>query len=454
MGTARLLDDSPITAFHVKACCYTVGGFICDGYILGSIGLALPQIKTEMGLGSTWEGLLGASALIGIFAGSVVFGPITDRVGRKKMLLGDLVLFVIASVLQLFVAGPVALFALRFLLGVAIGADYAIAPTLLTEFAPRRYRGRLLSSLNATFTVGFVASYGIGILLDGRLGDDAWRWLLASSAIPGLLTLLLRLGTPESPRWLVSKGRADEARSIVDRYFGPEYALEEAPPKEQRTRYREVFSRRYRGRTFFAGMFWLCQVFPYFGIGTFLPRIVDAFGIENGSLGEVLFNLLLLAGAVAGWFVMDAISRRSFVIWSFVIVGSALLVLGLDPSLPAPVLIPVFLVVAFVISAAADLESVYPSEIFPTEVRASGTGLAAGISRVGAALSTFVLPSVLDGLGIGPTMLILAAVVFLGVVISVPLAPETRHVALHEASREAQPEDRGAEAQPAATARG
>lgn len=305
---------------------------------------------------------------------------------------------------------------------------------------PRRRRGRLLSSLNATWTVGFVAAYGVGFVLQS-FGDDTWRWLLASSAVPAFITLLLRLGTPESPRWLVSRGRHDEARAIVHKYFGPEYELEEVDEAAGKVRYRELFTRRYLGRTVFAGMFWFCQVFPYFGIGTFLPSIIDAFGLGEGMLSEVLFNAFLLFGAAVGWLVMDAISRRSMVIWSFVIVGVALLMLGLKPDLPLVILIPTFLVVAFVISAAADLESVYPSEIFPTEVRASGVGLAAGVSRIGAAISTFVLPSVLEGLGIGPTMLILAAVVGLGAAISIPLAPETRRVALHEAAKGARVEE-------------
>lgn len=429
------LDDAPISRFHVRACLYTVGGFFCDGYILGSIGLALPLFAPQMGLGPLWTGLLGASALVGIFAGAVTFGPITDAIGRQKMLVADLVVFVVASILQLFVGGPVLLLVLRLILGIAIGADYAIGPALLSEFVPRRRRGRLLSSMNATWTIGFVASYGVGFALQAALGAGAWRWMLASSAVPAFVTLLLRLGTPESPRWLLSKGRVEEARAVVTKYFGPEYELDEVAEPEQQAKYRELFSRKYLGRTVFAGMFWFCQVFPYFGIGTFLPSIVAALGIGNGMLGEVLYNLLLLLGAVVGWLIMDAIRRRSFVIWSFVIVGVALTVLGLKPDAPLWVLLPTFLVVAFVISAAADLESVYPSEIFPTEVRASGVGIASAVSRAGAAISTFVLPSALQELGIGPTMLILAGVVGLGVAISVPLAPETSNMHLTEASR-------------------
>jgi MFS transporter, putative metabolite transport protein len=431
----RKLDESPITSFHVRACAYTVGGFVCDGYILGSIALALPQITTQMRIGALWQGLLAASAFIGIFVGAVVFGPLTDRVGRQKILVGDLAVFVLVSAAQFVAAGPLVLFALRLLLGVAIGADYSIGPALLSEFVPRLRRGRLLSSLNATWTVGFVGAYAVGLAIQGPLGPGAWRWLLASSAVPGLVTLLLRIGTPESPRWLYSRGRVAEARAVVTKYFGPGYEIDDLALTDGTARYRELFSRKYRGRVVFAGMFWFCQVFPYFGISTFLPSIVKTLGVGNDELSQVLFNLLLLAGAVAGWFVMDAIRRRSMVIWSFVIVTVAMLVLGVDPGAPPGLLIPVFLVIAFVISAAADLESVYPAEMFPTEVRASGAGIAAAVSRIGAAISTFALPSVLTALGIGPTMLILAGVTAAGVAFSVPLAPETRGITLTDAAR-------------------
>jgi MFS family permease len=119
---------------------------------------------------------------------------------------------------------------------------------------------------------------------------------------------------------------------------------------------------------------------------------------------------------------------------AFVIVGVALLVLGIQPHGSLWILAPAFLVIAFVLSAAADMESVYPSEVFPTEVRASGVGLAAAISRAGAATSTFLLPIILDHAGIGPTMFILAAVVGLGVAISIPLAPEIRGIILDRAA--------------------
>lgn len=389
-----------------------------------------------MGLGSLWQGLLGAAALIGIFVGALAFGPITDRFGRQKLLVLDLAVFVVASLAQLFVSTPGPLLALRLLLGLAVGADYAIAPALLAEFVPSRRRGSLLASLNTVWTIGFVAAYGVDLWLQHWLGAGSWRWMHAASAVPAFLTLLLRLGTPESPRWLLSQGRVEEARAVVKEYIGPQYDLEDIEdPASQPSRvgYAELFRPPWRTRTLFAGGFWFCQVFPYFGIGTFLPTIVAALGIGD-TTGEILYNLVLSIGAVAGLALMDALSRRGFVIWSFAIVAVTLLVLGIAPHGPLALVLPVLLVLAFVISAAADLEGVYPAELFPTHVRATGVGLAAAISRAGAAISTFVLPSLIGGIGIGPTMLVLTAVSVLGLLISIALAPETRRVSLNIAA--------------------
>lgn len=432
-GAARI-DDAPMSRFHLRVCAYSTGGYFCDGFILGSIGLVIPLIAGPMHLGSLWQGLLGASALIGICIGALVFGPITDRVGRQKILVLDLVVFVLASLGQLLVSSPGPLLALRLILGLAVGADYAIAPALLAEFVPSRRRGTLLASLNMVWTIGFVVAYGVDIALQHWLGDGSWRWMLAASAVPAFVTLLMRLGTPESPRWLLAQGRAEEARAIVKAYIGPDYDLEDVEePRQRPVSYRELYRPPWRNRTIFAGGFWLCQVFPYFGIGTFLPSVVHGLGI-NATRGEVFYNLLLLVGAVAGFLVMDKLPRRGFVIWSFGIVSVALVVLGIAPGGPLALVLPTLLVLAFVISAAADLEGVYPAEMFPTEIRASAVGLAAAVSRVGAAISTFVLPSLIAGSGIGVTMLVLAAVTVTGTMLSVFLAPETRHLSLTDAA--------------------
>ena len=188
-----------------------------------------------------------------------------------------------------------------------------------------------------------------------------------------------------------------------------------------------------RKRTAFAGMFWFCQVVPYFAIFTFLPVILGSMGIDGQFSSQILLNIFLLAGALVGIVIMDMLPRRLFTIGSFGILAVVGAILGVFPKAPTLVILVLFAIFAFVISAAADLESVYPSEIFPTEYRSSGVGLAAGISRIGAAIGTFLLPISVAQLGVGPTMLAATAILVLGMVISIAWAPETRNVGLSEA---------------------
>lgn len=436
-GPLVSMDDVPLNKFHLRVTAYTTGGMFCDGYILGIIGFALALMGSQMHLNSVWNGLLGASALIGIFFGSLVFGWITDRIGRQAVYTLDLAFFIVGSILQFFVSNAIELFILRLIMGFAVGADYALGPALLAEFVPRKQRGPILASLNAVWTLGYVVSVVVGYGIQG-LGPNAWRWMLASSAIPAIIVLFLRLGTPESPRWLISKGRVDEARKIVKQYIGPNVDISDLlleaknHPKQS---YRKLFSAKWRKRSAFGGLFWFCQVVPYFAIFTFVPQIFKSLHMTQPFLSALVLNLFTLVGAGVGVIIMNMISRRFFTIWSFVLMGLSLLILGYWPSVIGLV-VTCFALFAFVISAAGNLETVYPAELFPTEIRASGVGLTAAISRIGAAGGTFILPISIAGIGLGPSMIIAAVILFIGMVISIAWAPETRTLTLADASQE------------------
>ena len=147
---ASSLDDAPVTSFHRRIMAVAMGGPFCDGYLLGVMGVALGLITPALALDTLWTGLVAASVLIGVFIGGVVFGPITDRVGRHLMYVLNLAAFVVFSALQFFVAEAWQLVVLRLLIGVAIGADYPIASALTTELVPRRLRGPALSEFLQT----------------------------------------------------------------------------------------------------------------------------------------------------------------------------------------------------------------------------------------------------------------------------------------------------------------
>lgn len=211
---AHLIDDAPLTSFHKKLTAYSSGGPFIDGYALTVIGIALLTAKPALHLTDIEIGLVGAASLVGVFVGGLVFGYVTDLIGRKVMYVADLVVLAVASVGSAFAPNAWWLIALRFIAGVAIGADYPIATALLAEYLPRRHRGRLLGLALVFWTVGAAAAYAVGFLLRD-LGPDTWRWLLASPALFAVITLLLRFGTPESARWLLSKGRVEEANAAI-----------------------------------------------------------------------------------------------------------------------------------------------------------------------------------------------------------------------------------------------
>lgn len=453
MSNAVTVDDAPFNAFHARVAAYTTGGYFCDGFILGIVGIALAVLTPELHLSSLWIGLLGAAALIGLFLGSLILGPVIDRIGRQKVYTADLALFIVASVAQWWVNGAVALFVLRLIMGIGIGADYALGATFLGEFVPRRHRGWLLSCLNAVWTVGYVVAFVTGYLLKG-IGPNAGRWMLVSSAVPAFIVLIMRIGTPESPRWLVSKGRIDEAREIVRRYIHPDADVTDLladADTPQKTRLREVLSPRWRKRLAFGGLFWFCQVVPYFAIFTFQTQILEAANLTDPFLGGLVLNVFLLAGAILGVWVVHRSGRRPLVIWSFAALLPFLFILGVWTGAPTAVVLICFSVFAFVVSLAADLESTYPSELFPTAIRATGVGTCTAISRIGAAAGTFLLPVGLDHLGVGGSMLIATGVLAVGLVVSVLWAPETKGLPLSEASGVQMPagRDRRTQQQPA-----
>lgn len=437
-GTGSSIDDLPLTSFHRRLTFYSAGGPFLDGYVLAMMGIALTQITPAWNLSGAWQGLIGASALIGLFLGGLLGGYITDRVGRQTMYTLDLLLVAACSVGQFFVEGPILLLIARLLLGMAVGADYPIATSLLAEFAPRRKRGSLLGWLTAMWAAGSAAAFVIGEWLIHLVGDEAWRWMLLSPAIPAVALVFARWGTPESPRWLASQGRIDEANAALQKVFGPTAKLDDIPDDEAKPATLGSLMRGvYLRRMIFISVFWTCSILPIYAIYAFGPAMIDAFGLgEPGqaNLGEAGIGLLFLLGCLAATLLANRLNRRTLLIWPFAISTVALLGLGLAGTASTLTIAVLFSVYAVAIGGPTILQWVYPNELFPTEIRATAVGLGTSISRIGAALGTFLTPIGLQTFGIGTTLLIAAAISATGVIVSYFMAPETRNKSLSETS--------------------
>ncbi|MCX5602042.1 sugar porter family MFS transporter [Streptomyces phaeochromogenes] len=440
-GGASSLDDAPVSSFHRRIMVVAMGGPFCDGYLLGVMGVALGLITPALALDTLWTGLIAASVLVGVFIGGAVFGPITDRVGRHLMYVLNLATFVVFSALQFFVTEAWQLLVLRLLIGIAIGADYPIASALTTELVPRRMRGPALSGLVLAWWVGYGVSYWVGWALTG-LGDDSWRWMLASGTVPALIFLFMRAGIPESPRWLASRGRMDEAKAVVRKHLGQEVSDEELLAEgrqEQRGgsglgNLVEIFKRGYTVPVVFCSVFWICQVAPAFAVRSFQPQMLSAFGVGSTYGASALITTIAVAGIGLGLVVVNRIGRRSLLISSFVCINVSLIALAVLPLHWAFMVVALFAAFQFFEAAGSGLQFVYPSELFPTDLRATGVGIATAMSRVGSATSTFLLPIAADDLGVRGTLGIAVAITLVGLVVSYFLAPETKDLGLTEAS--------------------
>jgi putative MFS transporter len=300
----------------------------------------------------------------------------------------------------------------------------------------------VLASRVRLLWVGYTLSLATGLIVSGS-ESGVWRYILASYAIPSAIFLLLRLNMPESPRWLISAGRVDAARDIVAQHLGPQVDFD-ALVAETRvstsgrglglSKIRELLSRGYGRMLVFCSIFWMCQIAPSFAIKTFQPMLLKSLGVTQPLAGSLVIISFAIVGTAIGMVVVNRVGRRTLCLASFVLATLALFLLATPMSSVAMVAIGLFILFTVAEAAGSGLQFIYPNEIFPTDLRATGMGLAMSASRIGAAAGTFLLPTVLVHFGSATGLLIAGGISLIGLLVSVRMAPETRNVSLGAAN--------------------
>lgn len=434
MQQPRNFDDIKFTSIHRRIMLWGSGGPFLDGYVLVMIGVALEQLTPALKLDAQWIGLLGAGTLAGLFVGTSLFGYISDKVGRRKMFIIDIIAIGVISAATMFVSSPVELLVMRVLIGIVIGADYPIATSMITEFSNTRQRA---------FSIGFIASmWYVGATCADLVGyclydvEGGWRWMLGSAVIPCILILIGRFDLPESPRWLLRKGRVKECEEMMIKLFGEPVVFDEEAP--QQTRFLQLFNRRHFPFVLFVAAIWTCQVIPMFAIYTFGPQIVGLLGLgvgKSAALGNVVISLCFMLGCIPPMFWLNSAGRRPLLIGSFIMMTLALAVLGLIPDMGAWLVVLAFAVYAFFSGGPGNLQWLYPNELFPTDIRASAVGVIMSLSRIGTIISTWALPIFITKYGINSVMLMGAGISLIGLLVSIAFAPETRGLTLAQTSQ-------------------
>jgi putative MFS transporter len=426
-------DSLQVRRFQRKVTLLSAGGTFLDGFDLTIIAVALPLLIKHWQLTSGMQSLLVSSAIIGSFIGAAWLGRLTDHFGRKAMYVVDLLAFVVFAALTAFSQTAWQLILFRFLLGIGIGADYPISATLVAEFSSRQRRGQHSTFLGAMWFVGAVAAYIIGLACL-PLGTDAWRYMFGVGAVFALVIFFFRMTLPESPRWLQSRGRHEEAEAVMLRVTGKTVTL--ASAMDTRVNLGYLFSRQLVRRTVFVLGFWFCYATAYYGISMYAPTLISP--VSHGSraltlAGSGSIALLGLIGALIGMNLVDRWGRRPLLITSFAGLATALLILALNSTPTFTFLVVLFsCAVLFANSGGGILNFVYPTELFPTHVRAGASGLATSVSRIGSILGVLVFPNFVAWWGVSAALWFFFVIASLGLIISVWLAPETKHMSLEE----------------------
>lgn len=417
-GGLHELNERPLSSRQRFAAVLVAFGEFIDGYDLLVMGAALIMLRGQFHLTPHAIGLLGASTFIGATLGLLVFGDMSDRLGRRSIFVINLFVFVVFAIASAFVTSVTQLFVMRFLIGVGVGMDIPTSTAYLAEIAPRKQRGAILGSLlNIMWIVGALCSTLIAIPLLRWFGPDAWRWMFALAAIPALLALLGRQGLPESPRWLLAHGRREDAQKAFAAFGieADERMLTAAPRRHGS--YAELFGSAYRRRLGWVALIFTLNCFSGSISSIAAPLVlktVGALSTESALVFSSIVWLVSLCATLSSAFLIDRLGRRTLCYLSVLPYGVVALLMAAFGQAHPTLLIVGFFVISFATwLGIAVLVWVWASELFPTHLRGRSQGLCNAGCRLAISANIFLVPSALAGLGFGTYMAILSIPMFL-----------------------------------------
>ncbi|MFT2708622.1 MFS transporter [Clavibacter zhangzhiyongii] len=450
---AQRLDGLPWTRAHSRILGGSGVGWALDAMDVGLISFVIAQLAVVWEADAGQLGLVASAGFLGMAIGASVGGLLADRLGRRQVFALTLLVYGLATGVSALAMSVGALIALRFVVGLGLGAELPVASTLVSEFAPARIRGRVIVILESSWAVGWTAAALIGYLVIPA-SDDGWRWALALGAVPAVWAIVVRLRLPESVRFLEGKGRHAEAERVVRALEsaagraptpGPDHAatLEPDPadgaeatdaaaaPAADAAPRERLFGARLRRRTLSLWVVWFCVNFAYYGAFIWLPTLLVAqgFSLVRSFAYTLLITLAQLPGyAVSAWLV-ERWGRR--VTLAVFLAGSAVAA-GLFGTADDVTSILVFgaLMSFSNLGAWGALYAVTP-ELYPTRVRATGAGSAAGFGRLASIVAPLCVPPLLALGGVALPFGVFAAVFALAAVAALTL-PDLRGAALED----------------------
>lgn len=431
------LDGLPFTRKHRKLLLGSGVGWALDAMDVGLISFVMAALAVHWSLTPTELSWIGSIGFVGMAIGAALGGLLADRIGRRQVFAVTLLIYGLATGAAALSASVAVLIVLRFIVGLGLGAELPVASTLVSEFAPRTIRGRVVVILEGFWALGWLAAAVIGYFVV-PIGDDGWRWALAVGIVPAAYALVIRFGLPESVRFLESKGRHDRAERIVRDYEASagvepaaDAAVTDATPVEDEPA-ESIWSPRLRARTAALWIVWFGINFSYYGAFIWLPSLLVSQGFDLvESFGYTLvITLAQLPGyGVAAWLIEVWGRRLTLAVF---LAGSAVAagLFGLADT-PAMIIAAGMALSFFNLGAWGALYAIGP-ELYPTNARGVGTGAAAAFGRLASIIAPLLVPLLLD---VGQTGLVFGvfAAAFVVAALAAFTLPERKGLALEGA---------------------
>ncbi|MBP0639736.1 MFS transporter [Cupriavidus sp. AcVe19-6a] len=399
---AARLERLPFCSFHIKLLIIGGLGFTFEAMDAAIMAFILPVVRTQWQLTSFETGLLGSSTYIGFLVGAFIAGVLGDRFGRRVVMMWALFIFCGLSLVNAFVNDWHTFFVIRALAGVGLGAEGAIIAPFLAEFVSNRYRGSFTGALAGFFSFGFVAAAIIGYFVIPQ-SPEGWRYALGMTAAPVVILLWWRRALMESPRWLESQGRHDEALQVVDRIeasvmragvkLPPVVHVADAPvakaPAQSawesvKTLWRPPLTRI----TAMTWVLWLAITFCSYAFFTWIPGLLVQQGLTiNKSFSySIAIYLAQIPGYYSAAYFNEKIGRKATIVTYMFLACLSAIFLAFFSKDPTTILVASVLL-SFSMNGVNAGQYAYTPEIYPTSVRATGMGAASSFGRIGAIAS-------------------------------------------------------------------
>ena len=449
------LDDSKVTRFQWKIMFVSGMGFFTDAYDLFVIGIVVALLQPEWHLSTTQVSLLNSVTLAASAVGALVFGRVSDILGRKRIYGYEVLILAIGAIASALAPNYIFLLVCRAVLGIGIGGDYPVSATIMSEYSGKRSRGRMVGLVFAMQGAGLIVGPLIAsiLLASGTSNEATWRILLGLGAIPGLAVFYLRRQIHETPRFALAGGAQEEADAAIAQATGTQAA--KGPAQESAARVPQgalagfkVFGRHRRMLTWLIGTAtaWFLLDFCYYGNTISTPEILKLLNPHASLLHDTLIQLLIFAVfAVPGYIVaillLDKTGRKSIQTVGFFMMGAMFLLIGLIPGVTVnavPFVLLYGISYFFTEFGPNTTTFIYPAEIFPLEVRTTGHGISAAAGKLGAFAGAYLFPVMLaSSFGIRGAEIVAGIVSLAGLVVTAALLPEPMGRSLEDLSEQA-----------------